>query len=90
MTLEQQTQIYLSAASVEEARNICAYTLGREAASEDIAAGSENLSQRCGNLVKIFGEMWTRGYTEYFTSWEILNKSAFDAAKQGIRNNGLL
>ncbi len=78
MTFEQQTQIYLNASSIEEARNICAYTLGREAAAEDIASGA-------GNLVKIFGEMWTRGYTEYFTSWEILNKSAFDAAKRGIK-----
>ena len=81
MTFEQQTQIYLSAASVEEARNICAYTLGREAAKEDIETGAGNLAKKHGNLSQLFGEMWTRGYTEYFNSWEILNKSAFELAK---------
>lgn len=81
MTFEQQAQIYLSASSIEEARNVCAYTLGREAAQEDIANGSGNLALKHGNLAQLFGEMWTRGYTEYFQSWEVLNKSAFELAK---------
>lgn len=81
MTYEQQAQIYLKASNIDEARQIVEYTLGREAAQEDIAQGKESLAKRHSKLAKTLGEMWTKGYTEYFQSWEILNKSAFELIK---------
>ena len=81
MTYEQQAQIYLKASNIDEARQIVEYTLGREAAKEDIETGAGNLALKHGNLAQLFGEMWTKGYTEYFQSWEILNKSAFELIK---------
>ena len=81
MTYEQQAQIYLKCSSVEEARQIVEYTLGREAAKEDIEQGKESLAKRHGKLALTLGEMWAKGYTEYFNSWEILNKSAFELVK---------
>lgn len=81
MTFEQQTQIYLAASSIEEARKICDYNLGREAAQEHIANGRGNLAKQHGNIALVMGENWTRGYTEYYNSWEILNKSPLELAR---------
>lgn len=50
------------------------YALGREAAIEKIADGMAESYIKRADLVAVFGIEWARGFIEYFSAWEIVNK----------------
>jgi hypothetical protein len=70
MTIERQIELLLNGGD-----DAVDYELGREAAKEDTATGEPNLARQCKVLSAVMGAAWTRGYTEYYNAWEVLNRA---------------
>lgn len=75
MTYQEQVEIAKSCSSAAELTQKCDYRLGREAAMEDIANGEPNLAEHFAHLREVLGEAWTKGYTDYYNAWNILNQT---------------
>lgn len=74
MTYQEQVEIAKSCSSIAELTQKCDYRLGREAAMEDIANGEPNLAECFAHLQEVLGEAWTKGYTDYYNAWLIVNQ----------------
>ena len=75
MTYQEQVEIAKTCNSPAEFSQKCEYRLGREAAMEDIANGEPNLAEHFAHLQEVLGESWTKGYTDYYNAWNVLNQA---------------
>jgi hypothetical protein len=74
MTTEEQIKILQSCQTREEFIHKCEYRRGREEAIKDIQEGRPDLTSYYPYTESLFGEAWTKGYTEYYKAWQILNQ----------------
>ena len=73
MTLEEQLALAKTCRSFAEFADKTAYQRGREEAQNDIAEGKPNLAETYLHTEHLFGKAWTKGYTDYYHAWQVLN-----------------
>ena len=75
MNTREMIEIYNTTKSKQEFTNKIDYRLGREAAADDIEAGTPDICA-AADLQANFSAEWIRGYREYISAWKVLNQPA--------------